>query len=249
MDIYEEVGAAYSKYRKKKCVIGYSYCGRDIYAFHVGKSYGGQFIAVCGVHAREWICARLALKFIREKTAAGGWIIPLLNPDGAVLSQTKRPLWKANFRGVDLNCNFDADWGTGALNAKTRGAENCIGDYPLSEPESAALVRFTGEVRPFITFSFHTKGGEIYWEYGGRGDFGGAKLIAAYTGYIPRRITGSAGGYKDWCIKSLNIPSYTVECGGDFLSHPITRLKDIKECFGLLTYFFENYKINRGGLT
>jgi len=248
MDIYEEVGTAYHKYAKKKCVIGYSYCEREIYAFHVGKQYGRQFIAVCGMHGREWICARLALKFIRQRTAVGGWIIPLLNPDGATISQTKQPLWKANARGVDLNCNFDADWGTGVSNVTVRGAENCIGDYPLSEPETAALVRFTKQIQPFVTLSFHTKGGEIYWEYGGEGDMRGANILAAHTGYSPRLITGSAGGYKDWCIKSLHIPAYTVECGSDLLAHPITRLKDIRECYGLLTYFFDNYSPDRTGL-
>lgn len=248
MMIYEEISSAYAAYKRKKCVIGYSCQGREIYAFHVGKDYGKQFIAVCGTHGREWICSRLALKFVRQKVASGGWIIPLLNPDGATLSQTQSPLWKANFRGVDVNCNFDADWGSGVKNVTVRGAENCIGDYPLSEPETAAIARFTKQVEPFVTLSFHTKGGEIYWEYGGFGDKAGANILAAYTGYQPKRLTGSAGGYKDWCIKELKIPSYTIECGSDNLAHPITRLKDISECYGLLTYFFDNYKPT-GGLT
>ncbi len=241
MNIYEEVSSAYAVYAKKKCVIGYSCQGRKIYAFHVGKTYGNQFIAVCTTHAREWICSKLALKFIKQKVAVGGWIIPLLNPDGAIIAQTQNSLWKANARGVDLNCNFDADWGAGVLNTTVRGAENCIGDQPLSEAESAALARFTLQIQPFVTLSFHTKGGEIYWEYGGVGDKRGANIISAYTGYYPKMLTGSAGGYKDWCIKKLGIPAYTIECGADSLTHPITRLKDISECFGLLTYFFDNY--------
>lgn len=241
MDIYQEVRSAYLSYKRKKCVIGYSYRGREIYAFHVGKNYGKQFIVVCGLHSREWICARLALKFIKQRVACGGWIIPLANPDGAIISQTTKPLWKANFRGVDLNCNFDADWGTGVKNTSVKGAENCIGDHPVSEAETAALVRFTQAVNPFVTLSFHTKGGEVYWEYGGEGDLVGANVICAYTGYRARRISGSAGGYKDWCIQKLRIPSYTIECGVDGLTHPITKLKAVDECFGLLTYFFDNY--------
>ena len=248
MDIYEEVSAFYSSYKGKKCVIGYSCLGREIHAFHVGKNYGKQFIAVCTTHAREWITSKLAIKFIKQKVACGGWIIPLLNPDGAIISQTREPLWKANYRGVDLNCNFDADWGTGVLNTTVRGAENCIGDYPLSEPESASLARFTTRISPFVTLSFHTKGGEIYWEYGGYGDKSGANIITAYTGYHPKIIRGSAGGYKDWCIKKLSIPAYTIECGSDNLTHPVTKLKDVGECSGLLTYFFDNYTPATGGL-
>lgn len=219
---------------------------RSIYAFHVGSDYGKQFIAVYAVHAREFITARLALRHIKEGlNVGGGWVIPLLNPDGVVVCETSDPMWKANGRGVDLNCNFDADWGTGRLNTRLRGAENCIGDYPFSECETAALARFTERIRPAVTLSFHTKGGEIYWEYGGEGNINGAKVIAEYTGYIPKRILGSAGGYKDWCIKKLGIPAYTIECGDDLLSHPIKKLDSIRECFGLLKYFTENYDYGR----
>ena len=240
--IYQEVTNFYRNFTRKKCVIGYSAQGRNIYAFHVGNAYGKQFIAVYAVHAREFITARLAIKHIREGTSRGGWVIPLLNPDGVAICQTRAPLWKANARGVDLNCNFDADWGTGRLNTRLRGSENCIGDYPLSEPETAALARFTERVKPYVTLSFHTKGGEIYWEYGGEGDERGAEIIASYTGYVPKKIVGSSGGYKDWCIQKLGIPAYTIECGDDNLTHPIQRLSSVKECYGLLKYFTDNYE-------
>lgn len=239
--IYSEVGNFYSQYKGKKCVIGYSFLGREIYAFHTGSPFGRQFIAVYAVHGREWICARLALEHIRRGTTVGGFVIPLVNPDGATISETRDAMWKANARGVDLNCNFPADWGQGRLNTRVRGAENCIGDYPLSECESAALARFTLRVKPYTTLAFHTKGGEIYWEYGGRGDKKGAEIIAQSCGYTPKRIAGSSGGYKDWCISALGIPAYTVECGDDKLAHPITSLGDIAECRDILKYFTDNY--------
>ena len=240
--IYDEVSRFYKRYKGKKCVIGYSFEDREIYAFHVGSEYRKQFIAAYAVHGREWITARLALCHIKRKTFCGGWIIPLVNPDGAIISQTRDKSWKANARGVDINCNFDADWGTGASNTRTRGSENCIGDYPVSESETAALVRFTQRIKPFATFSFHTKGGEIYWEYGGLGDIKGAEVIAKSTGYAVKKITGSAGGYKDWCIQKLNIPAYTIECGRDELTHPISSLRDIKECKNILKEFTKSYE-------
>ena len=240
--IYEEVRRFYQSYSGKKCVIGYSSQSREIYAFHVGEVTDRQFIAVYAVHAREWITARLALKHISiGVTKGGGWIIPLLNPDGAALSQTTYPLWKANARGVDLNCNFDADWGTGRLNTKVRGGENCIGDFPFSEPETAALRDFTLKIRPYVTLSFHTKGEEIYWEYGGKGDIKGAEILQKATGYNVKKIYGSAGGYKEWCIQKLRIPAYTVECGSDRLNHPITKLFKLKKCYKALKIFINNY--------
>ena len=240
--IYDEVRRFYQSYSGRKCVIGYSCQNREIYAFHVGEQIGRQFIAVYAIHAREWITARLALKHVKIGVVnGGGWIIPLLNPDGATRSQTTYPLWKANARGVDLNCNFDADWGSGRLNVKTRGGENCIGDFPFSEPETSALRDFTLKVRPFVTLSFHTKGEEIYWEYGGKGDMLGAEILRSATGYEVKKIYGSAGGYKDWCIQKLHIPAYTLECGSDYLKHPITKLYKLKKCFKVLRIFIDNY--------
>lgn len=240
--IYDEIKRFYAFYKRRKCVIGYSFLGREIFAFHVGDDACRQFIAVYAIHGREWITARLALKHIKLGVSGGGWIIPLSNPDGAFISQSGNPMWKANARGVDLNVNFPADWGTGRLNVRTRGSENCIGDYPLSECESAALVRFTLKIKPYATFSFHTKGGEIYYEYNGAGDERGAKLLSAATGYPCKKIAGSVGGYKDWCIQTLGIPSFTIECGDDRLRHPINKINRIKECYGALKYFTENYE-------
>lgn len=240
--IYDEIKRFYKNYKGKKCVIGYSFYGKEIFAFHIGSPVGRQFISTYAIHGREWITARLALKHIKRGVKkGGGWVIPLVNPDGAKLSQTAKPLWKANVRGVDLNCNFDADWGSGRLNTATRGDENCIGDYPFSEAETAALRDFTLKIRPFVTLSFHTKGEEIYWQYDGAGDSRGAEILSAATGYESKIIYGSAGGYKDWCIQKLGIPAYTIECGADGLAHPITKLKHLKKCFDALKYFIENY--------
>lgn len=240
--IFDEVKNFYQSYPKRKCIIGYSLRGREIFAFHVGDSFGSQFIAIYAVHGREWITARLALKHIKKGIkSGGGWIVPLVNPDGAVIAQSENPMWKANGRGVDINCNFDADWGCGRLNTKKRGSENCIGDYAFSEPETLSVKNFTLKIKPFTTLSFHTKGGEIYYEYGGRGDRRGADIIAQSTGYKVKKIYGSCGGYKDWCIQKLHIPSYTVECGDDRLTHPIKKLYKLRKCYNVLRYFCLNY--------
>lgn len=240
--IYEKVVRAYEKYREKKCVIGYSFLGRKIFAFHVGDNLGKQFIATYAIHAREWITCLLALRHLKQDYRVGGWIIPLVNPDGVEIACKYQPLWKANARGVDLNCNFDAEWGTGKLNVKKNGAENCIGQKPFSESETLALKNFTLKIMPFTTLSFHTKGEEIYWEFNGEGDEKGAKILQKITGYTPKIITGSAGGYKDWCINALKIPSYTIECGADCLTHPITKLKHLKKCENALKIFTDLYE-------
>ena len=235
--IYDEISSFYYSYNGEKRIIGRSVYDRNIYALHTGGA-GKKIVAAYAVHGREWITARLALVHLEEGLAAGwsGWIIPLVNPDGACISQTVCPLWKANGRGVDINCNFDAAWGTGVLNTSARGSENCKGDFPFSEPEAAALRDFTIEVNPDATFAFHTKGEEIYWEFLGRGERRGAEILSAATGYRAKIITGSAGGYKDWCLLR-GIPSYTIECGGENLRHPIENVSALEKCYKVLKIF------------
>lgn len=234
MGIYEEIGAFYERYRGPKQIYGKSLSGRALYALHIGSETGPQAISQYAIHGREWITSLLALYHVRRGTPCGGiWILPLTNPDGAVFSESgERPLWKANARGVDLNVNFDARWGTGASNVFSPAPENYVGSFPFSEPETAALRDLTLAVRPVYTVSWHTKGEEIYWEFHQPvlhrlRDLGLARVLSSATGYPLAKAPSSAGGYKDWCIQSLKIPAFTVEAGGARHAHPLGR-----DCLG-----------------
>ena len=246
MDIFREIERFYQSVKGEKQIIGKSLQGRNLYAVKVGEgSLVG--IAVYAIHGREWISARLAKEHYRRGVLGSVWLIPLANPDGALLSQVgirsaygsdqlsflsaysgrELRLWKANARGVDLNVNFDAEWGKGAKNVFRRGAQNYIGERPFCEPESQALYYFTQKIKPNYTISFHTKGEEIYWYFGQSThtclrDFRIGQVLSRATGYPLKLARGSVGGYKDWCIRSLGIPSYTVELGDDRLSHPLS---------------------------
>lgn len=250
MDAVERVYAFYESWRGEKRVIGRSVCGRPIVAVHAGGA-GRQLLLQYAIHAREWVTCLLALEHAARGVPRGGaWFVPLSDPDGAALalrgerflrgvSEAHRrflldinknsvdfSMWKANAAAVDLNVNFDAAWGTGVRNVRVPAPENYIGPAPFSEPESRALRDFALALRPAATVSYHTKGAEIYWEFGQRGqsrarDEGIARALAAETGYRARRIEGSAGGFKDWCIHALGIPAFTIEAGSDALSHPL----------------------------
>ena len=65
--------------------------------------------------------------------------------------------------------------------------------------------------------------------------------MSTATGYPHKIIYGSAGGYKDWCLQKLQIPSYTVECGSDKLKHPIKKLYKLKKCYNALKIFTLEY--------
>ena len=247
MNVYEGVSAFYQSYRGEKAVIGESVCGRRIYALFVGTHTPPLGICQYAMHARESITADLALWHVRRGLVRGGvWVVPLVNPDGALLVQEGAvsvahgrraellylngsgdfSKWKANARGVDLNVNFDARWGTGAHNVRMPGSANYVGIMPFSEPESKALRDFTRAVQPQFTVSYHTKGEEIYWRFHqpflrARRDKRIARRMSAATGYPLREAPHSAGGYKDWCIEKLGIPALTVEAGRESFSHPL----------------------------
>ena len=232
MDIADYVKAEIRNSGADVFSIGKSAAGEDILCAHRGEYNGGQIIVTAAIHARECCTAFVALRQISDYTGRGGaYFIPLVNPDGArffggarlegfpVLKNfgDRRLIWKANAEGVDLNTNFDASWGSGRSNKLSPSHSDYIGAYPLCAPESRALALFTQKVMPMFTLSYHFMGGELYWEYGQSGarrarDEFIASAIADKIGV--KKVDGhlfSAGGYKDYCIQKLKIPSVTVE--------------------------------------
>jgi g-D-glutamyl-meso-diaminopimelate peptidase len=247
MDVYQETQFFFDGIQTEKRIIGKSAFGRKIYACKMGDGFPVGIVQYA-IHGREWITAKLAFaQFFRGVAKGCVWFIPLLNPDGALLSQTgissvpkktdvERLMalngnedfsqWKANGRGVDLNVNFPALWGKGAKNVFTAGAENYVGVKPFSEPETVALRDFTLKIKPDYTLSYHTKGEEIYWyfhqsmRYIAR-DKALAVALSKQTGYPLKHAKNSVGGYKDWCIQTLKIPAFTIEAGLDKYPHPL----------------------------
>ncbi|MEG2002564.1 MAG: M14 family zinc carboxypeptidase [Clostridia bacterium] len=229
---------------------GTSVLGRDLFFLTAG--VGDYKIIIQGaIHAREHITTNLILKLcenLKNKSFFGAkfYFLPMTNPDGVEIccngasSVKDRPLrkqvakeletvdkglYKANARLVDLNVNFPTQFGKGKQNLTYPHFENYIGQFPFSEPETQALAKFTKEIQPKGTISYHSKGEVIYFSFLNQKhfhkDFLIAKDVADETGYKLAEAKGSVGGYKDWCINSLGISSLTIEVGNDDLTHPI----------------------------
>ena len=245
MDIINTLNLFYKNFQGEKFSIGKSLDGREILCIKKGNK-SPVIIAQFSIHAREWITSLLALKFIENFNAdATVYFILNANPDGIALATRglsairnaeiksnlkkfkKFKLWKANANAVDLNVNFNANWGKGIKNVFEPNGENYVGNYFESEPETKALVNFTKKIHPDATISFHSKGEEIYWYFNqekaiAERDYKLALTLSKSNGYKVKYTLGSVGGYKDWCISELKIPSFTIEVGSDALSHPIT---------------------------
>ncbi len=234
---------------------GKSVLGKNLLATHLGEYSGPQIIIQGGIHAREYITALLLVRmarnlFLNDLVHGGGiYFVFLTDPDGAELvldglnavncNITKTYLtaanggsedfsqFKANINLVDLNTNFNADWGGGSQNVFCPATEDFVGFYPESEREVQSLINFTLQTRPMLTISYHTKGDVIYYGFENMPaenlmrDQSIGESFSLYTGYPLIFTENSTGGYKDWCINSLKIPAYTIEVGNSSLPHPI----------------------------
>lgn len=131
---------------------------------------------------------------------------------------TYAQLWKANGVGVDLNRNFDAGWEE-IDDRHEPSSMNYQGEKPFSASETKALRDYTRQVDPDITISYHATGSFMFYEFGNNTKVNAAgkslaEQIRSVTGYPLYPDDGTSfGGYKDWCIEDLDIPSLTIEVG------------------------------------
>jgi len=243
-------------------VIGYTHFKRKILAVEkINNSNFPTAILIASVHAREFITSDLLCKMIDEKLFDeikdfNVSLVLMSNPDGVEISKyglgscPKKmrkylydinnrsldfSLWKANGRGVDINNNFDADFGK-FINSNGFSSSGYPGEFYESELETKAIINYTKEKNPFITISYHSKGEEIYYNYFQSNerlerDSIIAEKFSKSTGYLIKNVENvSCGGYKDYCVSKLKIPSLTIEVGSDNLLHPIDE-KHLDEIF------------------
>ncbi len=129
--------------------------------------------------------------------------------------------WKANGLGIDLNRNFDAEW-TPINSRAAPSSERYKGKTPFSAAESRALRDYTLSRSFDATVSYHATGSILYYEFGTAQpvndlSYDLAKAVYNVSGYPPVKNSVSTnvegGGYKDWAMEALGIPSLTIEIG------------------------------------
>lgn len=231
-----------------KLIIGKSVKNKPIFAFHFGKFEKPQVLLTSSTHAREYVSTAVGFEMIKAYNfdEFGIWFVPVVNPDGVeIVLEGNQKMFKANANLVDINVNFDANWGQGEKNVFQPHFENYVGPRPESEIETRTLTNFTRRLRPHLVLNLHTKGEVIYFGDFLKGKNKGkdrqiANMISQYFGFFPIKTSGSFGGFSDWCEMKQNIPSLTIELGNDNLSHPIplseanSLSKKIKNIFNMI---------------
>ncbi len=217
--------------------IGRSAEGRAIPAISVGGVSGSPVhLVVALTHAREWPSGEIAMLYANELRTSSNprvaalrrrvrtVIVPVLNPDGFVRSQSGEPMWRGNARGVDLNRNFGAFWG-GPGAAVSPGTPTYRGPGPWSEPESAAMHAFGAGLGVTNVVSLHNVGGLVLRPPGFRAEgltpdeaglrrLGDAMAVAAgYRSAYGADLYEATGALEDWNYLAQGAYGYTIELG------------------------------------
>lgn len=202
-----------------------------------------------GHHAREHLSVEMPLLLAQTLVAkykAGDervkryldsrsiYIIPIVNPDGAEhdIANGSYRMWRKNTRknsdgsmGVDLNRNYDHQWGTVGISHNPRSDVYC-GPSAFSEPETQAMRDFF-ESHPNITImqSYHTFSELILYPWGHTDqkiakteDYKVhstmAQTMAQWNSYTPQQSSDlylTSGDTSDWTYGTRGIVSFTFE--------------------------------------
>jgi len=194
----------------------------------VGALHAGESGPELMLPALERLVCEDAQLLRRVRVAA----LPVVNADERERLATGVPWYiRRNANGVDLNRNFDADWGqlstAYGLLTDDPDSETYCGPAASSEPETRAVVAFVRKTAPRAIFSYH-------WlaSIAGCGllapksaaedrafDRVSGKLVGAYRrGFCGERGQRShpnywctPGSFPEWAYRNGRIPCFDVE--------------------------------------
>uniref|UniRef100_UPI0037E75C74 carboxypeptidase O-like n=1 Tax=Semicossyphus pulcher TaxID=241346 RepID=UPI0037E75C74 len=209
----------------------------------------------CGIHAREWIAPAFCQWFVKEIVQSYKtnkkleqmlqnldiYVTPVLNVDGYIYTweNNSTRLWRksrstppegSSCYGVDLNRNFNANWGTVGVSFESCSNTYC-GISAGSEPEAAAVMAFVGKMlnETLCFLTIHSAGQLILLPYGhpeisapnynelvSVGETAAAEMKKIHgmdytVGTSPQILYPNSGSSRDWA-RLIGIPlSYTFE--------------------------------------
>lgn len=226
-----------------------------------------KFYSQGSIHAREYTTAETVMRFAEHLLDAYGtdadvtWLLDeneihlllFANPDGRKQAETGLSWRKnannnhctgSNDRGIDLNRNFEFQWGCCGGSSSSECSQTYRGPSAASEPESQAVQAYVASILPDqrepdlnspapddatgLFLDIHSFGQVVLspWGFltGGGNPPNGDQLLTLarkygfYSGYdASLGSTGIVdGSTKDWAYGELGVPGYTVELGTTF---------------------------------
>ena len=225
-----------------------------------------KLFVISSIHAREYAPAELNTRFAEYLVSNYGidpdvtWLldyheIHLLlqaNPDGRERAESLL-LWRknannnycanTNYRGADLNRNFEFQWGCCGGSSGFTCDETYRGPNPVSEPETQAIQSYMRSIFPDqrdaslssaappdatgIFIDLHSYGELVLWPWGFTANLppNSAALrtlgrkFAWFNGYSPEQSIGlypTDGATDDFAYGDLGVAGYTFELGTAF---------------------------------
>ncbi len=198
-------------------------------------------------HAREVMTTEVALDIANElltkydtDAKVKSWvdnneiyIVPMLNPDGNHRVWTSNNMWRKNARGdygVDINRNYPYQWGACNGSSGFQWSDTYRGASAGSEPETKALMKLVGEIKPVFDISYHSYSELVLYPYSCEGEHvetheivaGLGKELASIiksdnggTDYEPGTswevLYGVDGGDIDWMYHEHGVIPYVIE--------------------------------------
>jgi hypothetical protein len=229
--------------------IGESLEGRPIALMRMGsQSADAPAVLFTGtMHAREWL-ATMSTMCVANTFATSTdpvvldlldriavLVVPMINPDGYVISWTSDRYWRKNARdgyGVDLNRNWDYQWAVVGSSSNPYD-ENFHGDAPFSEPETVAIRDLVvAETNLVAHIDFHSYSQLILRPWGFTYDAPPDEPVLAmlgqslsdamwdatstdYPSIHAAELYPAAGAVDDWVYGERGIMGFTIEMRGD----------------------------------
>ena len=195
----------------KTVVIGYSRQHRPIVAYEMGNPTAPFKTVVLGSMHGYWERAgEQVVASIRKRPVSSAidlWVIPTINPDGDALHQ------RGNQAGVDLNRNFPVGW-TYIAPTSSKFDSHYSGPRALSEPESLAMYKFLGKIRPNRMVSMHQPLDAVDATDGGARDIRFRNALSANLGLNVSPLTCWSqchGSMTRWLTATQKGAAITVE--------------------------------------
>jgi protein MpaA len=189
---------------------GKSAKGRVLRAYRLGDPTSTRKVVfIAAMHGDEPGPSKILLNLMHGAPITGAdiWVIPYLNRDGLARHTRK------NGRGVDLNRNYPVKWihQTGKYNSGRKAA---------SEPETRALMRFLGSIRPTFVVSMHQPLKGVDTSYGKARPLA-LRLVKGL--HLPASVfncnSGCHGTMTEWFNKYYPGAALTVEYGTKLTSY------------------------------
>ncbi|MCI0644033.1 MAG: PKD domain-containing protein [Chloroflexi bacterium] len=225
-----------------------------------------KLFVMSAIHAREYTTAELNTRFAEYLVQNYGsdpdvtWLLDYhevhlllhANPDGRKKAETGL-LWRKNTdnnycantdsRGVDLNRNFEFQWGCCGGSSSNQCSDTYRGPSPASEPETQAVQNYVQSIFPDqradpigaaapvtatgVFIDIHSYSELVLWPWGFTATLTGngtalqtlGRKFAYFNNYFPEQAIGlyiTDGTTDDFAYGDLGVAAYTYELGNSF---------------------------------